>query len=164
MNLIVSVSSEWAIGFQNDLLFHVSEDMKYFKSKTIGKTVVMGQNTFLSLPNQKPLKDRVNIVLSDNPQFAPEGVIVVRSLDELFDALKAYDTDNVFVIGGAMIYETLLPYCDNAYITQFHAAKPADRFFPCLEKSKKWRLAERSALHETPDGLKFTFDRYEQIN
>ena len=162
MNLIVSVSLDWGIGFQNDLLFHVSEDMKYFKAKTTGNVVVMGQNTFLSLPGQKPLKDRVNVILSDNLSLAVDGATVVHSLPELSQTLKAYDTDSVFIIGGAMLYETMLPYCKSAYITQFYASKEADRFFPCLAESPEWTLADRSVVHEA-DGLKFTFDKYDHL-
>ncbi|MCR5485745.1 MAG: dihydrofolate reductase [Clostridiales bacterium] len=163
MNLIVSVSSDWAIGFKNDLLFHVREDMKYFKAMTTGNIVVMGQNTFFSLPGQKPLKDRINYIISDDPTLSVEGAFVVHSLDELFEELKKYDTDKVFVIGGAMIYKTLLPYCENAYITQFNSSKEADRFFPRLDESDEWRLASRSELFETDGGLTFTFDKYERI-
>lgn len=167
MNLIVSVSLDWGIGCKNDLLFHVSEDMKYFKAMTTGKVVVMGQNTFLSLPNKKPLRDRVNIILSDDASLYVDGAIIVRSLTELSEALRAYDTDEVYIIGGAMLYETMLPYCKNAYITQFYATKEADRFFPNLSKSPEWTLAERSDMHEA-GGLKFTFDKYvhsaEKIN
>lgn len=159
MNLIVSVSSDWAIGFENKLLFHVSEDMKYFKSMTVGKVVVMGENTFLSLPGQKPLCDRVNIIISDNMSFSAEGAAVVRSLGELSAALAQYDSDDIFIIGGAMFYETMLPYCKNAYVTQFYAAKEADRFFPRLDLSGEWTLAERSDMHEF-GGVRFTFDKY----
>ncbi len=159
MNLIVSVSLDWAIGNKNDLLFHVSEDMNYFKAKTTGNVVVMGQNTFFSLPGQKPLKDRVNIILSDNALLSVDGATVVHSLSELSDTLKAYDTDSVYIIGGAMFYETMLPYCKNAYITQFYTSRKADRYFPCLAENPEWTLAERSDTHDA-DGLKFTFDKY----
>lgn len=159
MNLIVSVSSNWAIGYKNNLLFHISEDMKYFKSMTVGKVVVMGENTFLSLPRQKPLPDRVNIILSDNASFFVDGAVVVRSLRELSAALAAYNFDDVFIIGGAMLYETMLPHCKNAYVTQFYAVKDADRFFPRLDQNSEWTLVERSDARES-NGVKFTFDKY----
>ncbi|MCL2508890.1 MAG: dihydrofolate reductase [Oscillospiraceae bacterium] len=161
MNLILSATDDWGIGFQNRLLFRVPEDMKRFKALTVGKVVVMGRNTFLSLPNQKPLADRVNIVLSRDPDFAPESVTVVRSTDELLCALESFGTNDVFVIGGAAVYRELLPFCDTAYVTRFHAKKEADSFFPCLDGDDSWRLVERSEVrgHE---GLQFTFDKYER--
>lgn len=159
MNLIASATLDWGIGFENALLFRVSEDMVQFRKKTTGNVVVMGRNTFLSLPNQKPLPNRENIVLSGDPHFAPEGVRTAHSLDEMFSMLHAYDSARVFVIGGAKVYETLLPYCDRAYITRFHAYKAADRFLPDLDKDPAWHLDARSAVREQ-NGLTYTFDLY----
>ena len=162
MNLIASATLDWGLGCQNELLFHVKADMVQFRKKTTGNVVVMGRKTFLSLPNQKPLRDRVNIVLSADRTFAPDGVTVVRSVDELLDVLRAYDGDRVFVIGGGGVYRTLLPLCDKAYITRFYAKKTADTFLPDLDADDAWRLAGRSALHEQ-DGLYYSFDLYERI-
>ncbi len=162
MNTIVSVDNNWGIGYKNDLLFHVSEDMRYFKEKTIGKVVVMGENTFYSLPNQKPLKDRTNIVLSDKKGLQIDGVTVCNSLDELLELIKQFESDDVFVVGGQAVYELLLPYCQVAYITQFYAEATADKHFPNLTQYKDWHLAERSEPVESK-GLTFTFDRYEKM-
>ena len=114
MKAIVAVDKKWGIGKNNDLLFSLPEDMKFFREKTSGKTVCMGYNTLLSFPGSKPLKNRVNIVL------APEGVerddcIIVHTLEELSNTLKNYD--DVFVIGGAMFYRTMVPYCEEVYVT-----------------------------------------------
>lgn len=162
MNLIASATLDWGLGFQNELLYHVKADMVQFREKTTGNVVVMGRNTFLSLPRQKPLPNRVNIVLSTDRSFAPEGVTVVRSVDELTDVLRAYDPERVFVIGGGGVYRTLLPFCDRAYITRFYAKKEADTFLPDLDADDGWRLQKRSVLHEQ-DGLYYTFDLYERI-
>lgn len=162
MNTIVSVDKNWGIGYKNDLLFHVPEDMRYFKSMTFGKVVVMGENTFYSLPNQKPLKDRNNIVLSDKKDLRIDGVTVCNSLDELLRHIEKYDTGDIFIIGGQAIYELMLPYCSTAYITQFYAEAEADKHFPNLVKSSEWKRTERSAPVESK-GLKFTFDKYERI-
>ena len=159
MNLIASATLDWGIGYQNELLYRVSKDMVQFRKKTTGNVVVMGRNTFLSMPNQKPLPNRTNIVLTRDRTFAPEGVTAVHSLDELFDVLKDFDSEAVFVIGGAMLYETLLPYCDKAYITRFWAKKQADRFLPDLDKTDGWRLQKRSAVQQQ-DGILFTYDLY----
>ena len=87
MNLIVAVSGDFAIGKDNDLLFNLPSDLKYFKEKTINKVVVMGERTYMSLP-KRPLKNRINIVLSSNPEFVADGAKVVHSLEELFLELK----------------------------------------------------------------------------
>jgi len=161
LNVILSATDDWGIGFENRLLFRVPEDMRRFRALTVGKVVVMGRKTFLSLPNQKPLADRENIVLSRDPDFAPDGVTVARSTDELFRLLESRDTDDVFVIGGAAVYRELLPFCGIAYVTRFYAKKEADSFFPCLDGDESWQLVERSDLREH-EGLTFTFDRYER--
>lgn len=161
MNLIASATLDWGIGYQNELLFRVSADMVQFRKKTTGGVVIMGRNTFLSMPNQKPLPNRVNIVLSRDASFAPEGVTVVRSTDELYTLLAGYDDARVFVIGGGAVYRALLPYCERAYITRFYAKKPADTFLPDLDAADDWHLTKRSVLHEQ-DGLYYTFDLYEK--
>ena len=104
MKAIVAVDKKWGIGKNNDLLFSLPEDMKFFREKTSGKTVCMGYNTLLSFPGSKPLKNRVNIVL------APDGVerddcIIVHTLEDLSKEVNKYD--DVFVIGGAMFYKTM---------------------------------------------------------
>lgn len=162
MNLIASATLDWGLGYKNELLYHVRADMVQFRKKTTGGVVVMGRNTFLSLPGQKPLSDRVNVVLSTDRSFSPEGVTVVRSVDELLGVLGAYDPDRVFVIGGGSVYRTLLPLCDRAYITRFYATRAADAFLPDLDKAEDWQLQKRSVLHEQ-DGLYYTFDLYERI-
>jgi dihydrofolate reductase len=162
MNTIVSVDTNWGIGRNNDLLFHVTEDMQYFKSMTIGKIVIMGENTFYSLPNQKPLKDRINIVLSDKKDLQIDDVTVCNSLDELLKYIEIFNTNDIFIVGGQAIYELMLPYCSVAYVTQFYAEKPADKHFPNLAESPEWQLAERSDPVESK-GLIFTFDKYERV-
>ena len=161
MNLIASATLDWGIGYGNELLFRVSADMAQFRKKTIGGVVIMGRNTFLSMPNQKPVPGRVNIVLSRDPAFAPDGVIMARSPDELSALLRAYDDERVFVIGGGAVYRALLPCCSRAYITRFYAKKPADTFLTDLDAADDWHLAKRSVLHEQ-NGLFYTFDLYER--
>lgn len=133
MKSIVAVDKRWGIGKNNDLLFSLPEDMKFFREKTAGKTVCMGYNTLLSFPGSKPLKNRTNIVL------APEGVeredcIVVHTLEELSSELSKYNSDDVFVIGGAMFYKTMVPYCDECYITKVDADGEATVFYPNLDE------------------------------
>ncbi len=139
MKAIVAVDVKWGIGKNNDLLFSIPEDMKFFREKTSGKVVCMGYNTLLSFPNSKPLKNRTNIVL------APEGVerddcTIVHSLDELFATLKNYDDDEIFVIGGAMFYRTMVDYCSEVYVTKVNADGDATVFYPNLDERENFEL------------------------
>jgi dihydrofolate reductase len=139
MKSIVAVDQNWAIGREGKLLAHLPGDLKYFREKTLNKVVVMGRATLESLPNGKPLPDRVNIVLSTNPDFMAD-CIVCRSLEELFQILKKYDKDDIFVIGGEKVYKQLLPYCDSVFVTKIHASFPADKYFVNLDKHTGWEL------------------------
>lgn len=138
MKAILSVDRNWGIGYKGQLLERVPEDMKFFKQTTIGKVVVMGRATFESLPGQQPLKDRTNIVLSTNMDYDIPGIIICRSLAGLFEVTSGYSQDDIFVIGGAKVYEQLLPFCSEVYITKFDNAYQADSFFPNLDKDENW--------------------------
>ena len=124
MNFIVAVTNDYAIGKNNDLLFHLPTDLKYFKEKTLNKIVIMGEKTYHSLP-KRPLPNRINIVLSDNPQFNDSNIIIVRNLSDLFAELKKFNSDDIFVCGGASIYNLLMDYCDFAYVTKINKIVPA---------------------------------------
>lgn len=159
MNIIVAVDRKWAIGRDGQLLFTIPDDMRFFKKMTTGKVVVMGHATLRSLPKGKPLKDRVNMVLSRNRELVIEGAQVCHSLGELFSALDSYMDDDVWVIGGETVYRLLLPYCTDAYVTKVDAVAAADTFFPNLDESGDWQVADRSEtfLH---DGLPYAFVHY----
>ena len=164
MNFIVAVDNNYAIGKNNDLLYSLPTDMKYFRQTTLNKVVVMGLNTLLSFPNQKPLKNRTNIVLSgSNKDFKCENATVVYDLNSLFEELKKYDTDEVFVIGGASVYNLMMPYCKYAYITKINAEKPADVFINNIEKQDSWKLIKESEKYFEND-LEFTFQVYENLD
>ena len=107
MKAILHCDRKWGIGKGNALMFRLPGDMAFFRNATRGKVVVMGSNTLLSLPGSQPLKGRTNIVLW--PGGSAEGCIVVQTLDELKSEIKKYPEGDVFVIGGAMMYRTLLP-------------------------------------------------------
>lgn len=145
MKTIFAVDNKWGLGRKNGLLFDLKEDMRHFVAHTKGKTVVMGSNTLLSLPGGMPLKNRVNVVLNPNgtQQDADEkGYILAKSLDELLQTIKQFDTNDVYVIGGAMMYHTLLPYCDTAYVTKVDADGNAEVFHDNLDELDNWQLVE----------------------
>ena len=157
MNLIAAVDSNWGIGIDNRLLFHIPQDLLFFKEKTVGKTVIMGKNTLLSLPEQKPLANRRNIVLSTS--LKENDFIVCKDLESLFEKIKDYDSDELFVIGGEQIYSLLLPYCSTAYITKVNAEKPANRFFRNLDLSENWEMTFESEK-QIYNGIEFSFCEY----
>lgn len=161
MNLIVAVDKEWGIGYQGDLLARVREDLRMFAKITTGKVVVYGSNTLATFPGGKVLKNRVNIVLHPSEEYQPEGAIVAHSLDELFEKLKEYNKEDVFVIGGASVYNQLLPYCDKAYITKFDKNFSKDTYIPNLDESESWKCVYESEEYrtnpETDTGGDFTY-------
>ena len=141
MNLIVVVDNKWGIGKNNDLLFTLKKDMAFFRQTTTGKVVVMGAKTFLTFPNGA-LPLRTNIVL-DHQGNKYDGATTVTTVEALFDLLKNYNNDDIFVIGGATVYKLLLDNCQTAYITKVQADGDAEVFFPNLDDMPNWQLVEK---------------------
>ena len=160
MNLIACVDSNWAIGKDNKLLIKIPADMKHFKSKTINKVVIMGRKTLQSFPNG-PLKDRVNIVLSANKTDFMLNEVYVSSIDECLELIKNYDTEDIFIIGGASIYKQFEPYCDTAYITKVDKEFEADTYFPNLDEISSWKVQESSEEFDF-EGIKYRFITYKR--
>lgn len=147
MQAILHCDLKWGIGKRNDLMFRLPKDMSYFRKTTLNKVVVMGSNTLLSFPGSKPLKNRTNIVLwpgGDRKRADEDGFIMVESLEELFKTLKKYKTDDIFIIGGAMMYHTMLPYCKYVFLTIVEADGGAEVFFDNLELLSNWSLVQES--------------------
>ena len=161
MKAIFHADKNWGIGKGNDLMFSLPLDMKFFRETTKGKVVVMGRNTLLSFPEGKPWKNRVNIVLS--PDDMGEGVITVHSLEELFEEVKKYPPDDVFVIGGASVYRTLIPYCTHVLVTKVEADGGAEVFVPDLDADQNFRLTEESEPI-IDNGYTIRFCLYENMN
>ena len=118
MNLIVNVDKNWAIGYGGKLLVSIPEDMKFFRSETTGKVVVLGRKTLATFPGGQPLKNRTNIILTRNPEFTAKGAVVCHSVEETLEELKKYPSEDVYIIGGDTIYRQFLPYCDTAHVTR----------------------------------------------
>ena len=161
MNLIAAVDENWAIGKNNQLLVRIPADQKFFREMTTGKVVVMGRKTLESFPNGQPLKNRTNIVLTHNKDYAVKDAVVVHSMDELHEELKKYDSDDVFVTGGEKIYEQLLDECDVAHITKIDFAYDADAYFPNLDQNPDWEITGDSE-EQTYFDLEYYFYRYEK--
>ncbi len=161
MNAIVAVDEKWGIGKNNDLLFRIPEDMKFFREKTLGKVVVMGSNTLLSFPGSKPLKNRINVVLY--PGGERDDCTVAQSIDELKEILAQYASDDIFVVGGAMFYRTMLPYCDAVYVTKVKADGGATHYFENLDELENWEPAHVGAPMQS-NGFEFNFTVYKNKN
>ena len=159
MKCIVAVDSNWAIGKNNKLLVSIPADMRFFKEQTMGKVVIMGRATLESFPGGKPLKGRVNIVVTRDPKYYVPDAIIVHSVKEAAAAAAAYPTDDVFVIGGASIYRQFLPLCDTAYVTKIDYAYDADTYFPNLDDAPDWELIEESD-EQTYYDLTYAFTTY----
>ncbi len=160
MRAIFHADKKWGIGKANGLMFSLPKDMKFFRETTTGKVVVMGYNTLRSFPGGKPLKGRTNIVLC--PEDVEEDVITVHSLEELFEEVKKYPEDDVFVIGGASVYRLLLPYCSEVLVTKVDADGGADVFVPNLDEEKTFELAFESEPEED-NGHTIRFCTYKNL-
>ena len=155
MELIVNVTENWGIGFENRLLVSISADLRRFKALTTGHTVVMGRRTLQSLPGGKGLPNRRNLVLSRRPDYAPENAEAVTSVEALLRAAG----EDAFVIGGQQVYEQLLPHCERVHVTKVLADAPADTFFPNLDEDPAWRIASVSDVL-TESGISFQYVEY----
>lgn len=159
MNLIVAVDKNWGIGYQNKLLNSIPEDMKFFRETTTGKVVVMGRKTLESFPNKRPLKNRTNIVITRQKDYKVDGAVVLHSVEEALDYLKQFKSEDIYVIGGASIYEQMLPYCDVAHVTVMDYAYQADTWFPNLDKMEEFVVAADSE-EKTYFDLEYCFKMY----
>ena len=163
MQAILHCDRNWGIGKKNDLMFRLPKDMKFFRSTTSGKVVVMGSNTLLSFPGGKPLKNRTNIVLwpgGDRNRAEEDGFVMVESLPDLFAEIAKYSPEDVFVIGGAMMYHTMLPYCSRVLLTKVDADGGAEVFFDNLDKLDNWSMTQCSEPEED-NGYIIRFTTYE---
>ena len=161
MNLIVNVDSNWAIGYRGKLLVSIPEDMKFFRSETTGKVVVLGRKTLDTFPGGQPLKNRTNIILTRNPNYQVKGAIICHSVEEVLEELKKYNSEDVYIIGGDSIYKECRPYCDVAHVTRTDHVYDADAWFPNLEEDPEWVLTGESE-EKTYFDLEFRFCRYER--
>ena len=158
---IVHADKEWGIGKGNDMMFSLPKDMKFFRETTLGHTVVMGGKTLRSFPNQKPLKNRVNIVLSRGQ--VRDDCIMVPSYEALKAEMKNRENEDIFIIGGGEIYKALLPYCHGAYVTKVDAVGGAEVFFPNLDENADFICVDEGEPIDD-NGYTIRFTKYENKN
>ncbi|MDR1905814.1 MAG: dihydrofolate reductase [Clostridiales bacterium] len=162
MTLIAAVAKNKGIGYKNNLLFRIPEDMRFFRETTLGKVIVMGHSTLKSFKGAKPLDGRTNIIMSRDKDLKIEGATVCGGVEGLFETLKKYDDKDVYVIGGQSVYGLLADYCDTALVTEIDAESPADAFFDMIYK-KAWQKVSESEKKEY-DGVSYRFCEYKNNN
>ncbi|MDE6700818.1 MAG: dihydrofolate reductase [Acetatifactor sp.] len=161
MNILTAVDRNWAIGNKSDLLIRIPNDHKHFREETTGKVVVLGRKTLETFPQGLPLKNRTNIILSSNPNYHVKDAIVVHSIDELLEEVKAYRDEDIYIIGGESVYRQLLPYCHVAHITKIDHDYEADAYFPDLDADAEWEITADSE-EQTYFDIPYQFVKYER--
>jgi len=153
---VVAIGKNRELGFRNKLLWHIPDDLKRFKRLTMGHPIIMGRKTFESIAGYVggPLPGRTNIVITRDPSWNHEGVIVVRSIEEGIEKAKELDAEEIHIGGGAEVYRQALPYIDKLYLTLIAAEAKADAFFPPYEHEFTKKVFEEA--HEW-NGVKYTW-------
>lgn len=158
MNAIAAVDEKWGIGKAGSLLIHLPGDLKYFKEKTLGGTIIIGRGTFESMSGRL-LPGRETVILSKNKNFKP-GCTVFHSVEAVLDYIKSKPEDEVFVAGGEEIYRLFFPYYDKLFITKLNATFDADRHFPETDEIKKsFFVSGRSEIMEE-NGVRYQWIDY----
>ena len=159
ISIIAAIGKNNELGKNNDLLWHISEDLKRFKRITSGHTVIMGRKTFNSI-NNKPLPSRKNIVITSDTSLAFPDIVIVHSIERAVELVK-YENE-AFILGGATIYKQFLPYTFRMYLTRVHRAYDADAFFPDFDLSD-WDEIERIDITDDKKaGVDYSFFTYER--
>ena len=142
---ILNCDKEYGIGKKNGLLFTLKEDMSYFRKTTLNHVVAMGENTLLSFPGSKPLKNRTNIVLSQDPTHNYEDCVNVHTFEDFLKVVKEYNKkDDVYIIGGASMYRQTLEYVDYVYLTKVDAIGGAEVFFVNIDENENFEIISES--------------------
>lgn len=159
ISIIVAIAQNNAIGKDNDLIWHISDDLKRFKSLTSGHTVIMGRNTWNSLP-RRPLPKRRNIVLTHDDTFAEEGAEVAHSLQQVLEMVR--DEEEAFIMGGAAVYRQFLPFVNHIYVTWVWQDFDADVYFPVIDMSVFAKVSESEVFVDAESGLRFSYADYQR--
>ena len=167
MNLIFAVDNNWKIGFGGEMLVHIDEDLHRFRRITEGHIVIMGRKTLEALPGQKPLEERINILVTRNKEYKREGFLTINSLEDLHPLLNEINPNKekeVFVTGGGTIARQLLLFCNKAYITKVFMDFPmADTFIPNLDLDPDWVMTHVSDVYNQDD-IYYKYVEYERKN
>jgi len=155
--MIAAVAENGVIGKDNDLVWSLPDDMKYFMNTTKDHFIVLGRKNYESLPPKfRPLPNRTNVVITRQPAFKLDNAHVVHSLEEALALCKKHSQDKIFIIGGGQIYKQALPQTDTLYITEIHHSFEGDTFFPEYDKSE-WQEVSRKH-HGIDEKHSYSFD------
>jgi dihydrofolate reductase len=157
--IIVATDQQGLIGENNDLPWRLSADLQYFRQVTMAKPLIMGRNTHESIG--RPLPGRKNIIVTKNKSFHADGCTVVNSIDDAL--LACEDVDEVMVMGGASLYEQLLPIADKLYLTQVHASLAGDTWFPAWNKEEWSEISREDYQADGKNEYDYSFIVYEKI-
>ncbi|NJM16625.1 MAG: dihydrofolate reductase [Bacteroidales bacterium] len=155
---IAAVATNWAIGYNNQLLWHIKDDFKLFRETTSGHKVLMGRKTFESFAG-KPLPNRQNIIVSGSMKEVPAGCLLFNALEKAVEYL-AQQPDEVFILGGATIYQQLMPCTHNLYISHVHASPAGDTYFPIFKETDFDIVEEQKYEQNERNQFAFTFRKY----
>ena len=162
INMVVAAADNNVIGKDNRLLWHLPNDMAFFKNTTWGMPVIMGRKTFESLG--KPLKGRTNIVITANKNFAPgNGVIVTNSIDEAVEQAGITDARECYVIGGGQVYKQAMPRAHRIYMTRVHVSLPGDTFFPAFSGNDWKKVSSATFDADERHTYSYTFEIWQRI-
>jgi len=163
VSLIVAVSENHVIGKDNSLIWHLPEDMKFFKKTTLGHFVIMGRKNFESIPQKyRPLPDRTNVIITRQTSYESEGCMIVNSIGEALNKAKEAQDTEAFIIGGGEIYRLALEnnLVDRIYLTRVHEKFDGDTFFPKLKDD--WKLMSSEKHHDEKHIYSYSFEVYEK--
>lgn len=164
MIAIAAVDENWAIGNKGNLLISLPEDQKgVFRKYTAGNTVVFGRKTLKTFKDEKLLPKRINIVMTRNQDYFKEGAVILHSVDELNRYASEHPEENIYIIGGETVYNTMIDFCDEAIITYIHATFEADAYFPNLDARADWELVEEEEEIMSEKGVSFNVRHYRHI-
>lgn len=155
--MIAAVAANGVIGKDNDLVWSLPDDMRYFMNTTKDHFIVLGRKNYESLPPKfRPLPNRTNVVITRQPALQLDNAFVVHSLEEAIALCKKENQEKIFIIGGGQIYKQALPQTDTLYLTEIHQSFEGDTFFPDYDKTE-WQEVSRKN-HTTDDRHKYSFD------
>ncbi len=161
VSLIAAIGLQRELGYKNDLLWHIPADLKRFKTLTSGHTVIMGRRTFDSI-DRKPLANRKNIIITSRKNLPSSGIIIAHSVNEAID--NSLNDGEVFILGGASIYEQFLPFADRMYLTLVKETYKADTFFPEFDQDQ-WKIIEQTDITDDEDAcVDYSFVTFSRIN
>lgn len=157
---IAAIDEKRGIGKDNQLLYHCREDLQRFRKLTENETIVYGHTTLLTFPNQQPLKNRRNIILTHDTNITVQNAVMQHSISQLDRYCNVNQIPSLFVTGGESVYREMLPYCSVLYLTIFHEVRPADRYFPAYDT-----LFSRSFISETKEenGIIYHFEELRKV-